>query len=203
MDLTRTFKKQTLIILISVIGISIVLLGTSYALFFRTNQSTREQVVSTGTLVVDIPSPQSSLTADLQPKFDSEIGNNDTYTFTVRNTGTLPISYEIILSSDTDENLSNSLDHKYIKVAFDGGTPQLLSQLPRTSDTESASNQNDVKYVLLPNETLAANNGTAPTATHYIQLWLVPDTPVEYTNKTVNLEISVNGILYEEPTVGS
>lgn len=197
MDLTRTFKRQTLIILVSIIGISLILMGTSYALFFRTNQSTRQQVVSTGTLTVEIPNPQARLTADLYPKFDSEIDISDTYTFTVRNTGTLPMAYEVIIANDVDETLTNALDHKYIKVAFDGGTPQLLSTLPKTSDTANVTNQNSIKYVLLNNGTLAANGNNGSSATHYVQVWMVPDTPIEYTNKTINLEISVNGILNE------
>ena len=198
MDLTKVFKKQTAIIAVSVIGLSLILLGTSYALFFRVNQSTEQQVVSTGTLTVQIPNPQSRLVADLMPKSAGEVDSSDTYTFTVSNTGTLPMKYEVIIYNDKDETLTNSLDHQYLYISFDGGTAKKLSECTRTADTADIDNQNNIKYVLKSDGELAASGETGSSATHYVQIWLDENAPAAAVNKTIDLEIAVNGEVNEE-----
>ena len=195
MDFIKMFKRQTLIITISIIGLSVILLGTSYALFFRTNQSTENQVLSTGTLNVEFQNPSASITADLYPKFASEVGNADTYNFTVRNTGTLPMIYELTISNDAESSNSNALNHDYLMISFDGGAPTILSSLPRTADTASETNQNNIKYVLLADDTLAATGNANSSKQHNVKIWMIPDTPVEYSGKTVNLEVSANGVV--------
>ena len=193
MDLMKMFKRQTFIITVSIIGLSVVLLGTSYALFFRTNQSTQDQVVSTGTLLIDIPNPQARLASDLYPKTESETDSNDEYTFTVRNTGTLPTKYEVIIYNDGDENLNNAIEHEYLMVSFDGGTASSLEDLPRTADTVDITNENNIKYILSSNNTLAPSGESGSSATHTIKIWLDVNAPSSTINKDINLEIAVNG----------
>ena len=193
MDLMKMFKRQTFIITVSIIGLSVVLLGTSYALFFRTNQSAEQQIVSTGTLLIEIPNPQQRLASDLFPKTEAQTSQDDEYTFTVSNTGTLPATYEVIIYNDSDETLTNSIEHEYLMVSFDGGTATRLSNLTRTADTADITNENNIKYILSTNNSLNPSGQSGSSATHTVKIWLDANAPSSTINKDINLEIAVNG----------
>ena len=197
MDLMKIFKKQTMIIAVSIIGLTLILMGTSYALFFRTNQSTEQQIVSTGTLTIDIPNPQDRLASNLMPKTEEELTEDDEYTFTVNNTGTLPVKYQILLYNDADESLTNVIEHQYINVQIDDGTVSKVSELTRTNDTADITNENNIKYILLSNGTLSSQGNNGDSATHTIKLWLDSEAPSSTIGKDINFEIAVNGEVNE------
>ena len=53
MNYKKTIKRQTVIIALSVIVMSVVLISSSLALFNNQAKSTNAQVVTSGTLVID------------------------------------------------------------------------------------------------------------------------------------------------------
>ena len=198
MDLMKIFKKQTAIIAVSIIGLTVILIGTSYALFFRTNQSTEQQVVSTGTLTIDIPNPQARLVNNLIPLTQEEAATDaDDYSFTVNNTGTLPVKYQILLYNDADETLSNVVEHQYLNIQIDGGTVKKVSELVRTNDTADLTNENNVKYILLSNATLNPAGQSGASASHTVKIWLDSNAPSSTIGKDINFEIAVNGEVNE------
>ena len=74
---------------------AVILLGSSYALFNGKSQSTNNQVITAGTLVVDYSSSNvTTTTGELTPQSESEA---NTYTISVNNTGTLPVAYNILI----------------------------------------------------------------------------------------------------------
>ena len=199
MDLMSIFKKQTAIIAVSIIGLTVILIGTSYALFFRTNQSTEQQVVSTGTLTIDIPNPQARLVDNLFPLTEEEAATEaDPYSFTVRNTGTLPVKYQILLYNDADETLTNVVEHQYLNIQIDGGTIKKVSELVRTNDTADLTNENSIKYILLSNGTLNPSGQSGDSNNHSVKIWLDSNAPSSTIGKDINFEIAVNGEVNEE-----
>jgi hypothetical protein len=90
MDYKQVIKRETKIIALSVIGMCLIIISTSYALFFKVNTSTNNQVVETGTLTTTF-SNGDTLTTAVTPQSDAEGLATTGYSFSVTNTGTLPI----------------------------------------------------------------------------------------------------------------
>ena len=99
MNYKDIIKKQTSIIAMSVIGMCIILISTSYALFMKVNTSTKNQVVETGTLKTEYAAG-TTLTTAVLPQSDTEGLATSGYSFSVTNTGTLPMKYEITIYND-------------------------------------------------------------------------------------------------------
>src|SRR5574344_344329 len=164
MNYKNIIKKQTSIIAISVIGLCIILISTSYALFFKVSTSTNTQVVQTGTLTTTYTNG-STMTTDMIPQLDSEGLATTGYAFTVKNTGSVAMNYEITIYNDPDATLTNA------------------------SDTSSETDQNNIKYLIASSQTLVAN----ATTTRNIRIWIDTDAPEDIIDKTVAIEIAVNG----------
>lgn len=192
MDYQKIIKKQSSIIAISVIGMCIILISTSYALFMKVNTSTNNQVVESGTLVAEYTSGTTLTTSEL-PQSDAEGLATAGYSFSVTNKGTLPMTYEITIYNDPDVDLTNALAQQYLKVSLDGGTPVLMSSLTKTTDTASETNENNIKYLVASNLNLMPTGQTGDVKTHNIKLWIDETAPESIIGKTVAIEISVNG----------
>jgi hypothetical protein len=193
-------KKQSIIIAVSVIGMCLVLLGSSYALFFKVGSSTNPQTVETGSLAVDISlqgdsTGEAKLTAlgssieGIVPLSDDE-ALGQTYspsTFVITNNGDLPVTYDLIITY-SDATLATNIPLQYIKIQYDNGTAQALSSL----EAQTAGSS----YYLAKN--LSTDVGT--NASHTIKMWISNDLtpPGEGENdsivdKDVNLEIAAIG----------
>jgi hypothetical protein len=198
----QIIKKQTTIIALSVIGMCLIIISTSYALFMKVNTSTNNQVVEAGTLTTTY-SNGSTLTTSMVPQSDTDGLATTGYAFSVTNTGTLPMKYEITIYNDPDVTLTNEVAQQYIRISLDNGTPRTLSGIAKTSDTATETNENNIKRVLSSGLVIMPTGQTGDVATHNVKLWIDEDAPESIIGKTVALEISVNGVVADENDLAS
>lgn len=71
MNFNDVIKRQTVIIALSVIGMCIIVISTSYALFTKVETSSKNQVVETGTLTTAF-AQGTTLTTSALPQTDTE-----------------------------------------------------------------------------------------------------------------------------------
>ena len=134
--LTKMAKRQLLVTLFSILGVTIISLGSAYAVFTSVSKSEDYNVIKVGTLNIDFGS-DSSNTIDLTgqyPMSDEEGLKLTPYVFTITNTGSLTADYEVFIQDDTDminqDNCSgNQLNKDYIRYKLDTGSPANLSSL--------------------------------------------------------------------------
>ena len=114
---TQVIKKQTQIIALSVFVMVIGILGVSYALFMKVDQS-EEQTVQSGSLIMQLSAYDGStvITDNNTPIDDNEGLLSKGYSFSVTNNGTLPITYYIALYDNPDDTSTNKVNYDYIKM---------------------------------------------------------------------------------------
>ena len=186
MNYASIIKKQSAVIAVSVFVMVIGIIGTSYALFMKVDQS-EEQTVQSGSLVMQLSPYDGStvISSNNTPIGDSEGMLTKGYSFSVTNNGTLPITYYIALYNNPDDT-STKLDYKYIKVSLDNGTPFLLSSI--TSKDSSG------RSILKQGISLAPNKYD----THNIKVWIDEDTPESEIGKSLSLKIYAYGEVCED-----
>ena len=134
--LTKMAKRQLLVTLFSILGVTIISLGSAYAVFTSVSKSADYNVIKVGTLNIDFGS-DSSNTINLTgqyPMSDEEGLKLKPYKFTIQNTGTLTADYEVFIQDDTDminfDNCAgNQLNKDYIRYKLDTGSPANLSSI--------------------------------------------------------------------------
>ena len=157
-------KKKTIIILsISILTVLIIFIGSSYALFSKTQSALNKNEYQTGVLQIEYSS-DSTLTINPIPLTDTEGASSTPYTFTITNTGTLDYQYDLKILTDSTYVANhgcanNQTPAQYIKVKLDDSEPVLLSNL--TSGT------------IISGETLAAG----ASKTYNLRMWLDISSP--------------------------
>ena len=184
---TQVIKKQTQIIALSVFVMVIGILGVSYALFMKVDQS-EEQTVQSGSLIMQLSAYDGStvITDNNTPIDDNEGLLSKGYSFSVTNNGTLPITYYIALYDNPDDTSTNKVNYDYIKVSLDNGTPFTLGSIT-TKDSAG-------RYILKQDISLAPSKYD----THNIKIWLDEDTPESEIGKTISLKIYAYGEVCED-----
>ena len=187
MNYTSVIRKQSTIIAVSVFVMVIGIIGTSYALFMKVDQS-EEQTVQSGSLIMQLSPYDGStvISSNNTPIDDNEGILTKGYSFSVTNSGTLPITYYIALYNNPDDTSTNKLDFKYIKVSLDSGTPFLLSSIT-TKDSSG-------RAILKQGISLAPNKYD----THNIKVWIDEDTPESEIGKSLSLKIYAYGEVCED-----
>ena len=197
MNYKNIIKKQSFIITASIIVMALILLGSSYALFTNVNNSS-QQVVSSGTLQISYEGSAittvggtdgSGNLVEIEPLAESDVTAQDPYKIVVSNTGTLAMSYNIIIYTDT----TNTLPHSYLslKIKENGsyGETISLTSLPKVDDTKTALNE--IKYKLTSTPFTIEPNASA---THELYLWLdEAKSDEDISDKIANVKIVVEG----------
>ena len=184
---TQVIKKQTQIIALSVFVMVIGILGVSYALFMKVDQS-EEQTVQSGSLIMQLSAYDGStvITDNNTPIDDNEGLLSKGYSFSVTNNGTLPITYYIALYDNPDDTSTNKVNYNYIKVSLDNGTPFTLGSMT-TKDS-------DGRTILKQDISLAPDKYD----THNIKIWIDSETPESEIGKTISLKIYAYGEVCED-----
>ena len=98
MNYQNILKRQTSIILISVIFMVLIIIGVSYSLFMQVDESKDIQVLESGTLVLS-STKGTTITSSTVPQSDYDGMNTEGYTFSIKNTGTLDCYYTLYISN--------------------------------------------------------------------------------------------------------
>lgn len=177
-------KRQATIILVSVIVMVVIILGTSYALFMKVDESTNTQVVESGSLSIQFLSKSQTITTQSIPLEDDEGLSTEGYSFSVTNNGTLDYKYNIYVI-----NVANTpVSYDYLMYSIDGSTPALLSTL--TSQTDG--------LLMKENGFVAAKGKTGDVTTHNIKVWISSDAPTSIAGQKISLKVIVSGEAVEE-----
>ena len=192
MNFNKMIKKQSFIISISIILMSIILIGSSYAIFFNISKSRNDQVVKSGTLIIDYSQGTGETnTGDNENKIDATTEDNVSgYGITVKNTGTLAMDYDILVYTGED----NELPAEYIKVKLDDDDPQFLNKLFKTSNTLDKSG-NEARYIL-GSGSVTARYTSNSTKTHTVKVWIDYQKSEEETEGlNIDVRVKVEGVV--------
>ena len=205
MNYKALIKKQSTIIAIVVICLTIATIGVSYALFFQVETNTNNQVVTAGTLKVEYGSGSSAIEAtELVPMSDDEALSSSSMTGTIyiENNGSLPAKYEVAIGNDNKsfearENKSENdklLSHDYLRVAayLDG---VMVVEPTTLSDLINSKENNDL-HRLFEGSIEATGSGNN-TATIVIKVWLSENAPEDVIGDYVYLKMDITSEVLE------
>lgn len=182
-SLTKMAKRELIITLISILGVTTLSLGSAFAIFTTQNESDYH-VIKVGTLNIDFGQDANN-TIDLNgqyPKSDALGLSSTPYNFTIENTGSLPARFEVSIEDDLemieqDACTSKQLNKEYIKYSLDGTSVSTISAL-------AINNYKIDTGVLDP--------GAAKTYT--IRVWISETAGNDALNKHYHGKIVVNAV---------
>ncbi len=200
----KVIKSHIGLAILSFFAVVLMAGGVSYSLFQIDKKNTTNQTVAVGTLSGELTSIAGAIVVnDLYPQSASEItADGKKYSFTISNTGTYDLNYEIYLKDSTDTLLANTTEYasykristshyQYINYKLDGGNAYNLT-----------TNQNGDKFVVLRG-TLRAG----ASEDHYLQFFLdnkdttTTGAPNDISGSVLSLDIYFDaGVTEIEPT---
>ncbi len=176
-------KTRLSIMMLSFLGLLLILSGSSYAYFTTVQEQEGTNVVKAGNLELTLEDNGNLLSlSNAFPVSDEEGESQDGYTFTIRNTGTLPASYEVMIVND--DNLieedgcgSKLLSYANLRYQLDGDAAKDLS----TQETEG-------------NVVIATGSLNADASKQYtIKMWLKDSSGNEVLGKHFHGKIVIEG----------
>jgi len=165
----ETNKERKIGLILSVVTVLVAALAVSLAIFVFQGAGARANTITTGTLVLEMDeSTTEGITIqNAFPVSDIEGQAFAPYTFTIRNTGTIPVTYQLKLIDDEQAyidfgSLNRRLPHANIRhsITVDGGSP-ITSTLSTSSgilDTRNLAAGEEVVYNLRVWIALASTN---------------------------------------------
>lgn len=208
MKAIKGLKRDTQLVILSVLVLTIVSLRVSYSAFFSVKTQSSIQEITAGTLVVSAEGT-NKITNELMPTTKEEIENiisgtmttgdaaSQFITLTVNNTGNVKSDYSVSLSNDTIPSgvTGELLSFNYLYVAIYDVTNSTWLQFKDTSN-------NGTTYTTIGS--LATNNvapiikdsiETGNTAKQYkVYVWLSEDVPTSEIGKLVYLKLDVKSV---------
>ena len=189
--LTKMGKRQLMLTLLSIFGVTMLSIGSTFAIFTVSSKSAEYNVIKTGTLNINFAADASSTVGlnNALPMSDTNGLAQSGTTFTITNTGSLPANYSVSLKDDTDmvtqDNCSaKQLAKTNIKYSLDGSTASLLSTV---IDSELISG--------------TLNSGESKTFT--LKLWIKENATNEVLNKHYHGKIVVDAIQEGAPVLAT
>ena len=164
MKIKDIIKKQTTIIAIAVILVTIAVIGVSYALFFSVNKNTEDQVITAGNLALTVSGLTAGKISDTMSETEGLASNPITYT--VENTSSnLPASYSLYVYGGLKkgDKPANTIPLESIMFSTDGTTAKKLV------DQDSVQTDNNQTAYLIDSGTIAARS-TDPSKS--LRIWI-------------------------------
>ncbi len=166
-------KKEYAKIIVLAAFLLVITIGGSYALFQTTIKGNKQTEVVAGILKVEYEDKNTISLNNASPLTDVEGLNQEPYTFTVRNIGTLNGKYTIYL----EEKEGNTLDKSNIKYSIKEGEGDWSSPVLLSSG-----------LVLKENRILEKGE----EETYQIKMWLKEDATNEVQGQTYKAKVVVN-----------
>ncbi len=189
--LTKMAKRQLLVTLLSILGVTVISLGSAYAVFTSISKSADYNVIKVGTLNIDFGEDSGNTInlSDKYPMSDEEGLKLTPYVFSIKNTGSLAADYEVFIQDDTDmisqDNCSNNqLNKDYIRYKLDTGSPTNLSSIA------------DSNYKIASGSLEAGGS-----VTYTLYVWIREGVGNDVLGKHYHGKIVVNGVNMQGETV--
>lgn len=181
--------RQLTITVTTVFLLVIVIMGSSYALFMDVDTSLQENVYTSGDLVMVFNDKEGENSNTINNSSLIPMSNevaltqtNNIYSFTITNTGTMPMKYDVLLNDIKEFKDSNLLDHKYIKY-------QLC--IRNMDNCTIIRDLNTVEDNVIYQSNLTAGEQII----YYLRVWLTDENiPNDIQEKEIHLEVNINGI---------
>lgn len=160
-------KKKTLMGLL-ILGLVLVIVGTSYALWQLTLTQTGTNTITTGCFQLNLVDGSNGITLnEAIPITDDEGHNLDSYNFTITNTCSTEASY--VINLETLSNGPKNLKEKYLKTSLISNDEEVfLSTLkPRFENLDKGIEESSKAFWLFE-DTLAGNS----SRTFDLRIWL-------------------------------
>ena len=189
-------KKETTIIAIAVVLVAVAAISVSYAVFFDVKSNEQNQVITAGTLEVNING--ISKATDISTPISNDAGlKMSPITYTVKNNGNLPAKYAIYLySKNTPDAILQKVQVSLDGTADAGKSYKLLTSLPNDTTLPEAKDGKKYYKISTDNATLAAG---ASGQTQYLRVWidesLITD---DIENQAIDLELYIVSEVKEE-----
>ena len=187
-SLTKMGKRQLMLTVLSIFGVTMLSIGSTFAIFTVSSKSAEYNVIKTGTLNINFAADASSTVGlnNALPMSDTDGFAQSGTTFTITNTGSLPANYSVSLKDDTDmvtqDNCSaKQLAKTNIKYSLDGSTASLLS-------------------TAIDSELISGNLKAGESKTFTLKLWIKEDATNEVLNKHYHGKIVVDAVQEGLPT---
>ena len=187
-SLTKMGKRQLVLTVLSIFGVTMLSIGSTFAIFTVSSKSAEYNVIKTGTLNINFAADASSTVGlnNALPMSDTDGFAQSGTTFTITNTGSLPANYSVSLKDDTDmvtqDNCSaKQLAKTNIKYSLDGSTASLLS-------------------TAIDSELISGNLKAGESKTFTLKLWIKEDATNEVLNKHYHGKIVVDAVQEGLPT---
>lgn len=194
-DMMKNIKRQ-LIVNVLIIAVAIFLFKeVSYSADNNPTDDNKDLLISTGNMqvVLNIPNEKYELLGNTKILSDTEGKKQDGYTFTIKNTGNIPIEYYEIRLVDQEGKIS-TLPHKYLRFIInkDGG---------KYEDIKNLGDNDSILYY-------GYNLGVGDTSSYNVKIW-IDSNEIEASGKELYgaLEVTLyqkfdvykNYVLYESP----
>lgn len=181
--------RQLAVTVTTVFLLVVVIMGSSYALFMDVDTSERDNVYTSGDLVMVFNDKNGEHSNTINNEALVPMNNetalkqtNNVYSFTITNTGTLPMKYDVLLSDIEEFKNNNLLDHKYINY-------QLC--IKNMDNCTIIRNLKTVEDNIIYESNLSAGE----QALYYLRVWLTDENiPNDIQEKEIHLEVNINGI---------
>ena len=178
MKIKDIIKKQTTIIAIAVILVTIAVIGVSYAIFFNVSRNEVDQVITAGDLRLTVSGINALELSEPMTTTDGLASNPVSYT--VENTASnLPASYSIYIYAGS----GNTISLGSIKISTDGSSSTILSSIADTLVEDGTT------YYRIDSGTIPAG-GTGTTKN--LRIWIDEDLVADEINAgNLNLQLYV------------
>ena len=142
-----------------------LLIGVSYALWIILKEQDTENKITSSCISIELESVTEEISLSNAIPLSDEDGMNTTpYTFTIKNTCTTFISYDVIFLVDSE----STLDPQYVDVVLDRNVIKTLDQY------ESREIENQTGYILQ-----SGNLSQADEITYNLRMWLDEEVTVD------------------------
>ena len=178
MKIKDIIKKQTTIIAIAVILVTLAVIGISYALFFQVNTNTVNQEITAGTLTLTVSFTPSE-GEKIEPITTAEGLTSEPINYTVNNGGNLPANYILYIGGTS----KNTIPLSSIKYSIDGTSSAVVTS------GASITGDDGLTYYQFDSSSLTAG-GTSEQK--QLRVWVDEDlVSDEINNGNLNLQLYI------------
>ena len=164
-------KRLIITSFISVILISILYIGNTYSVYTTTSPDEETNVYKTGNLSIEITG-NDKIIENIFPTSTEENDKITPYRLSVKNNGTVPYKFNVIVDETTS---SNKISHKYIMTRVGKLDPKPLS--------ECENNILKKDIIVLPNNSIEID----------VRIWITDKVPNTEMNKSFFAKLKVEG----------
>lgn len=207
MNYTNIIKRQNRAMIIIVFVLVLAVLGVSYAVFMQVGSNTNNQVITAGVLKIEYASTNGYINGSnstIVPKSNDKAFEEAGYNFSVKNTGTLPVTYQVYLYINYDEyekdkaagtikgNIFEKLEYLKYSLNTNNNKKNKISKLASVKkyvDETLVETSKLVRKYQIYEGTLSGNQ---TIDNHNLRLWLDEDADLDQINRYVYLKLEVN-----------